>query len=64
MSPRVVFLREAYSRSLRELKNLQNVVKKISTRNSASRFFLNDADIQVITACTTAIRAIYDKLEV
>ena len=61
---RVVILREAYSASLRELENLQNVVKTISTRNTATRFFLHDADIQVITACTTAIRAIYDKLEV
>lgn len=56
--------RHAYLLSFRELKNLQNVVKKISTRGHITRFFLYDADIQAITACTTQITAIYDKLEV
>jgi len=57
-------MRKTLSSFRKELRNLQNVVKKISTRNAVSRFFLHDADIQVISACTTAIRAIYDKLEV
>lgn len=37
---------------------------KISSRNRFARFLLHDADIQAITACTTSIKAVYDKLEV
>ena len=57
-------LSNVYLRSFRELENLRNVVEKISTRSLITRFILNDADIQAITACTAAARAIYDKLEV
>ena len=57
-------LRDVYLRWFRELKNLRGAVKKISTRSPTTRFVLNDADMQAIMACTAAVRAIYDKLEV
>ena len=48
----------------RELNNLREVVTKISRRGRFARFLLHDADIQAITACTTSIKAVYDKLGV
>ena len=58
------YLSAVFLRSFRELRNLQNVVKKISTRTPIIRFILSDADMQAITACTAVVRAVYDKLEV
>ncbi|KAG9312308.1 hypothetical protein JVU11DRAFT_7619 [Chiua virens] len=48
----------------RELENVQKVVMKISSRGSILRFFLHDADVQAITACTASIKAAYTKIEV
>ncbi|KAF8557899.1 kinase-like protein [Imleria badia] len=46
----------------RELHKLQKVVTKVSSRGPVARFLLHDADIEAITACTTSIKAVYDKL--
>ncbi|KAF8557843.1 hypothetical protein OG21DRAFT_1504813 [Imleria badia] len=48
----------------RELHKLQKVVTKVSSRGPVARFLLHDADIEAITACTTSIKAVYDKLGV
>ncbi|KAG8220498.1 P-loop containing nucleoside triphosphate hydrolase protein [Butyriboletus roseoflavus] len=57
-------MKKALNSFQRELNNLQTVVTKIEERGHVARFFLQDMDIQVITACTTSIKEVYDILEV
>ncbi|KAF8132017.1 hypothetical protein EV363DRAFT_1164405 [Boletus edulis] len=57
-------MKRALNSFQRELNNLQKVVIKISSRGRIAGFFLYDADIQTITACTASIRTVFDKLEI
>ncbi|KAG6382129.1 hypothetical protein JVT61DRAFT_772 [Boletus reticuloceps] len=56
-------MKRALSSSQRELNNLQKLVIKVSSRSRIAGFLLHDADVQTITACTTSIKTVYDKLE-
>ncbi|KAG6382094.1 hypothetical protein JVT61DRAFT_736 [Boletus reticuloceps] len=57
-------MKRALNSFQRELNNLQKLVVKISSRSRIAGLLLHDADVQTITACTTSIKTIYDKLEI